>query len=207
MKTLILNADDFCLSLVFNQVILDCINAGTVSSTSVMVDRFDESQREQVEQLKQTAAGIGLHVEFADNSDFQGEVERQYNLFKEILNREPSHIDIHKYTYLESGYPVIIEFAKDHDLPFAHYGIAVAGGTTTAKQSISAIDYSLDAIIEWLEAFKDDDSGELVLHPGMYDHDCQTSLNYERSVDVEKARVVKGYCDEKGVEVVNFSSL
>ena len=207
MKRLILNADDFCLSPVFNDVITELIKEGTVSSTSVMIDRFDESQRAQVEELKATKAGIGLHVEFTSADSFNEEIQRQYKLFKQVFDQKPSHLDIHKTDYLETGYPAIVQFAKDHNLPFAHHDIGAEDGITTTKQSIGAIHHSLDQIVIWLELFGEDDTGELVLHPGKYDANCKTSLNYERVVDVTKARAVKRYCEANGVEVISFSDL
>jgi len=207
MKRLILNADDFCLSPKFNEVITELAKAGVISSTSVMIDRFDESQCGQVEELKSTKAGIGLHVEFANADNFEGEIERQYHFFKEVFDQEPSHLDIHKTDYLESGYPSIVQFAKEHDLPFAHHDIETQDGVTTSKQSIGAIHNSLDHIIIWLESFGENDSGELVLHPGKYDADCMTSLNYEREVEVIKARTVKQYCEANNIETISFSDL
>lgn len=207
MKKLILNADDFCLSPVFNDVIIELINEGAVSSTSVMIDRFEESHRKQVEQLKSTKAGIGLHVEFGSGENFLEEIQRQHKLFKKIFEQEPSHLDIHKSDYLESGYPVIIQFAKEYNLPFCNHGFDLDNGITTSKQSVGAIHNSLDKIVEWINSFEADDSGELVLHPGQYDANCKTSLNYERAVDVIKARVTKEYCDDNKIRIISFSDL
>lgn len=172
-----------------------------------MIDRFDESQREQAEKLKVTKVGIGLHVEFLNADNFDEEIKRQYELFKQVFGQEPSHLDIHKTDYLETGYSAIVQFAKYHNLPFAHHDIGTEDGITTTKQSIGAIHNSLDKIIIWLESFGEDDTGELVLHPGKYDADCKTSLNYEREVDVTKARAVKRYCEANGIEVISFSDL
>jgi len=207
MKQLILNADDFCLSSVFNDVIIEMISEGAVSSTSVMIDRFDESQRDQVVELKNTSAGIGLHIEFTSDQDFLKETQRQYELFKQVFEQEPSHLDIHKSDYLESGYSIIVQFAKEHNLSFAHHNIDTEGGVSTTKQSIGAIHTSTDKIVTWLESFENDDSGELVLHPGKYDPNCKTSLNYEREVDVVKARLIKKYCVANDIDIISFSDL
>ena len=51
MKYLIINADDFGYSEVFNEKILELIEEGFVSSTSVMVDWMDENQKKQIEKL------------------------------------------------------------------------------------------------------------------------------------------------------------
>ena len=113
MKRLILNADDFCLSPVFNAAIIELAREGAISSVSAMVDRFDSSQQEQVESLLKTSVGIGLHVEFATSEAYADEVQRQYDLFKRIFGREPSHIDIHKSDHMELGYPIIVQFARE----------------------------------------------------------------------------------------------
>jgi predicted glycoside hydrolase/deacetylase ChbG (UPF0249 family) len=207
MKRLILNADDFCLSYIFNEVIFECLDEGIISSTSLMIDRYTDSQKEQVARLKATTAGIGLHIEFTSADDFEVEIQRQYDLFKEIIEQEPSHLDIHKSTYLESGYLAVIKFATEKNLPFRNHGFDSENGATTTKESVGAIHNSLDEIIKWLESFNDNDSGELVLHPGKFDPDCITSLNYEREVDCTKATIVKKYCDDNSIEIINFSKL
>lgn len=204
---MILNADDFCLSPIFNEVILKCINQGVISSTSLMIDRYSDSQRKQVDQLKGTTASIGLHLEFSCENNIKKEIGRQYDLFKEIVGQEPTQLDIHKSTSMESGYPEVIEFANEKNLPFRNHGFDSKNGTTTTKESIGAIHNSLDKIIKWLETFTDNDSGELVLHPGVFDPDCKTSLNYEREVDCIKAKAVKKYCESNNIKIITFSDL
>jgi hypothetical protein len=51
MKYLILNADDFGMSKVFNEVILNLIKDNKVTSTSVMVNDVTDEMNEQIDKL------------------------------------------------------------------------------------------------------------------------------------------------------------
>ncbi len=68
MKNLIINADDFGYSKVFNQKILELIEKDFVTSTSVMVECIDGEQRRQVEKLIELSnthnVSVGLHIDF-----------------------------------------------------------------------------------------------------------------------------------------------
>lgn len=99
MKKLIINADDFGYGIIFNKSILDLIEKGLVSSTTVMVNHITDEQKDQVQKLISLSdshnISVGLHLEFS-NSNFIEEIKKQYDLFIEIFNFKPSHIDVHK---------------------------------------------------------------------------------------------------------------
>jgi len=98
-KYLIINADDFGMSQIFNEVILDLIKKDLIYSTTVMIDRVTDNQKKQFDELialsKNKNLSVGLHLEFR-YSDYPSQIKSQYNKFKEVLGFNPSHIDIHK---------------------------------------------------------------------------------------------------------------
>tara|TARA_B100000508_G_scaffold141015_2_gene145081 strand:- start:39 stop:665 length:627 start_codon:yes stop_codon:yes gene_type:complete len=207
MKQLVINADDFFLSSIFNEVILECISKGIVSATSAMVDRYNDTHAEQIKSLKESGAAIGLHIEFASNEDFDAQILQQYERFKELFEQEPSHIDMHKHEYRDEGYPCIMEFAALRDIPYRHSLENAGPGKTTTRQSFSGISNSSDKIAIWIQDFEDGESGELVMHPGSFDPNCKTSLNYEREVEVTKCRLAARVANELGIEITNLSQL
>lgn len=88
MKYLIINADDFGLSSVFNEVILDLIKSGKVKSTTVMVDRITPDQDDQVSELislsKTMDLSVGLHLDFL-SSDYLAQINSQFVKFVSIF--------------------------------------------------------------------------------------------------------------------------
>ena len=75
MKYLIINADDFGMSKVFNESILDLIRDGKIKSTTVMVNRGIGDEKKQIEELielsKTLNLSVGLHLEFKNKEGRQ----------------------------------------------------------------------------------------------------------------------------------------
>ena len=78
MKKIIINADDFGMSRVFNEIILDLLAKEFIKSTSVLVTRGLNDQLDQIERLKeimeQKDISVGLHLE-SDKDNLAGSVE------------------------------------------------------------------------------------------------------------------------------------
>ena len=119
-KYLIINADDFGYSQIFNGVILDLIKNDLIHSTTVMINRFTDNQKEQFDELtalsRNKNLSVGLHLEFKD-SDYTSQVKSQYQKFKEILGFNPSHVDIHKAHNFMDSFSDVAEFCRKNNLP------------------------------------------------------------------------------------------
>jgi predicted glycoside hydrolase/deacetylase ChbG (UPF0249 family) len=210
MKNLIINADDFGYSKVFNKEILKLIEEGLVLSTTVMVDWIDESQEEQVKKLiqlsKENKVGVGLHLEL-NNTSFRDEILRQYRKFKEIFNFEPSHIDLHKWAYLEDSYPEIQKFCKEKNFPCRNDGIYTTEVKTTEERVFSSMNKSFEEIESWVKSLEDDKNYEILFHPGIYDPDCKSSFNKERENDIKNIRKLNGILVKNNIQLINFKDL
>lgn len=200
----ILNADDFFMSRIYNRVILEGISAGWITSTSAMMTRYDDSHAKDLELLKSTNASIGLHIEF-ENDQYQDQLVQQLDAFKKVFQQDPSHIDIHKGSQYPESHNLFDEFATENNIPMAMRHTATNAETATTVASISAIDNSADKLIAWVQTSNSNDIGEVILHPGSYDPDSASSLNYDRAVDVTKAQIMKRYCEASSVSLVPFS--
>jgi len=209
MKKLIINADDFCLSPVYNLAILELLKARNATSTSVMINRYTEQQRSDVDELIGIPdISIGLHIEFSGERDFLEELEERFDKFTEVFGQEPSHLDLHRSDFLEKGYPVLMKFCIQKGLSYRNHGFPSGSASlTTTHEAISGTSESLDSIIRSILTFKEGDSGEVLFHPGHYDAHSISSLNYEREVDVLKARLFATFCRENNIDLVSYKNL
>lgn len=215
MKKLIITADDFGYSKLFNKMILELIEEKSVRSTSVMVDEIDSKQKEQLESLiklsQNNFVSTGLHVYFK-NTNFSEEIERQFKKFVNIFGFKPSHIDIHKLDYLDDGYPLIQEFCKQKNLPcknLSKYNKNIMDFDwliTTQTPDFSGTGKSFDEIDTWIKSIKDNFS-IITFHPGYYDPESLSGLNKEREKDAENIRKIIENLWEYNVELVNFYDL
>lgn len=210
MKYLIINADDFGYSKIFNASILALIKNGLISSTTVMVNWINNEQADQISELsaltKYRNLSIGLHLEFSDDN-FKSETERQYGRFFSIFGFKPSHIDLHKFAFLKEAHPVIMEFCKEKNLSCRNHKIDVFDIVTTQNEVINGTGMSFDEIKRTFEDFKDGESYEILFHPGSYDPNCKSSLNRERELDVKKIKEIIPLLKENNIKLINYIDL
>lgn len=210
MKYLIINADDFGYSRIFNDAILRLSAKGFISSTTVMVNWVTARQVSQIKELEELAeAGkisVGLHLELTDDN-FQEEIEKQFDKFNSLFGFPPSHIDIHKSMFLKEAFPVVIDFCREHDLPCRNHKIEMAGVVTTQNEVVSGTKLSFDELKKTIETFRDGESYEILFHPGTYDPDSKSSLNKERESDVQKIEDIQPFLAKNGIKLINFKDL
>lgn len=210
MKYLIINADDFGYSKIFNASILALVKNGFISSTTVMVNRITNEQSSQVNELVELAKfhniSVGLHLEFTDDN-FRFEIEKQYRKFVSMFGFEPSHVDIHKSTHLKKAFPIIMDFCKEKNLPCRNHGVSADGVVKTLNEVLSGTKMSFDELKATVENFKDGESYEILFHPGTYDTDCESSLNKERELDVKKIEEINPFLKENNIKLISFIDL
>lgn len=190
-KKVIINADDFGLSKVFNEVMLDLLENKLITSTTAMVDFLDEKQEFQINKLislqKKNNFGIGLHLVFQDEN-FEIEIQRQYNLFQKIFKFLPSHLDIHKPSLFPSCIQVVEKYCIKNKISFRNK-TEVKSEFTTTNIYLNGTELNFESLREGLLKFKDDpvsESIEILFHPGKFDPESKSSLNEEREADVFK---------------------
>ncbi len=210
MKKVIVNADDFGHSKIFNEVIIGLAKNELISSTSAMVTRIDDSQSDQISELIEVAQAhnidIGLHFEF-ENEDFKPEIKAQYDKFIDIFKFNPDHIDLHKSTYLQQSYPLITEFCVANNIPCRNHEIGSKNVLTTTNKSIDGTHMSLSELKELLANLKDNESYELVFHPGKYDPDSKSSLNEARAEDTDKITEINSFFEENNIKLARRKDL
>jgi predicted glycoside hydrolase/deacetylase ChbG (UPF0249 family) len=116
-KSLIVNADDFGQSDGINLGIMEAFENGIVTSASLMV-RWPGAKAAACYARKHPKLSVGLHVDLGEWAYRQGqwmslyevvprdnaaavaeEVHRQLAIFRNLMAREPSHIDSHQHVH------------------------------------------------------------------------------------------------------------
>ena len=125
MKYLIVNSDDFGYTKGINKGIIEAYTNGIVTSTSVMVD--EPAAIESSELTKFTNLSVGLHFVLPDSgASGRDEFERQLAKFKELVGRDPDHIDVHKPR--PNNYPqvehILADYSKENHVPVRNLGYA-----------------------------------------------------------------------------------
>ena len=209
-KYLIINADDFGMSQIFNEVILDLIKKDLIRSTTVMVNRVTDNQKEQFDELialsKNKNLSVGLHLEFEEN-DYPSQIKSQYQKFTEILGFNPSHIDIHKASTIRESISHVADFCRDKKIPCRNKGGDIDYFKTTDSPSFHGSIDDFNKIVEWIKTLEDEKYYEILFHPGKFDSSCKSSLNKDRERDVEHIKNLNKILEENNIKVVSYLDL
>jgi len=207
MKKLIINADDFGMSQVYNSEILQLLTDKMILSTTVMVNRITPSQSEQIEALKNIFANggvsVGLHIEFSSNN-WLHEVNSQYEKFKEIMSFPPTHIDIHKASDFPESYDTIANFCNQKDIPLRNMGKYFSNSKITKNEAFFGSLDSFSNIQDWLLQIEDGETREVLFHPGKFDPESKSSYNEQRSKDVEYIKTINDIKEKLNIEIISF---
>ena len=209
-KYLIINADDFGMSKIFNGVILDLIKNDLIHSTTVMINRFTDNQKEQFDELtvfsRNKNLSVGLHLEFK-NSDYPSQIKSQYQKFEKVFGFNPSHVDIHKAHSFMDSFSDVAEFCRKNNLPLRNSGVLHEGIKTTSAEAFFGSIADFEKIKDWIKTFEDEKYYEILFHPGKFDSSCKSSLNKDRERDVEHIKNLNKILDEDNIKVVSYLDL
>jgi predicted glycoside hydrolase/deacetylase ChbG (UPF0249 family) len=198
------------MSKIFNEVILDLIKKDLIRSTTVMIDRVTDNQKEQFNELitlsKNKNLSVGLHLEFKD-SDYSPQIKSQYQKFKEIFGFNPSHIDIHKAHSLMDSFSDVADFCRKNNLPLRNSGVLHEGIKTTSGEAFFGSISDFNKIEDWIKTLEDDKYYEILFHPGKFDPSCKSSLNKDRERDVEHIKNLNSILEKNNIKVVSYLDL
>lgn len=206
----ILTSDDFGLSRVYNEKILEMLSAhGYLSSVSVMVNRISVDQMFQVKELikiyRRKDISIGLHLELS-NVNYITELQEQFSLFEIHFGFSPDYLDIHKSSCFKGDYNLLAEYCNLKHVAFRKYQfttIAVASPT----RSILATNMADDDLEKNILNFENNKIYEVIFHIGTYDPCSKSKLNKERELDIVKLANVCQWIEKLKLELVNYKSL
>lgn len=209
MIKLIISADDFGMSQSFNKGILELLIAGSISSTSVMVNRNDDindfNKLQRLSKIKKYS--IGLHLEFTSKL-YASSIMQQLNKFISIFNCLPSHIDIHKGLKFIDAFPFVYKLIKTNNMPLRNHGIIINQQIRqTSSPFFYATSKSIEEIATWIYNLKNDSINEIVFHPGYYDVNSVSNLNKERKIDYNNIIQLFEIVLNQGIKIINYNQL
>jgi chitin disaccharide deacetylase len=229
-RYLIVNADDFGMSMGVNRAIARSHECGIVTSASLLV-RWPAVADAVAMSRDLPQLGLGLHIDLGewafrngswvpiyevvpaqDRRAVQAEIWHQLDRFRELTGKDPTHIDSHQHVHRsEPARSILLEMAQELSVPPRHfsdlvqhcgsfYGQGAHGEAMPEQISIAA----LQQIVRELPL----GITELVCHPGL-DELLDTMYAKER---LEETRTL---CDERiintlreqGVHLVSFSDI
>jgi predicted glycoside hydrolase/deacetylase ChbG (UPF0249 family) len=203
---LIVNADDFGQSIGVNRGVVQAHERGIVTSASLMV-RWPAAALAASYARDRPEFDVGLHVDLGewafrggswtpvyevvdlqDTGAIREEVARQLTRFRDLLGREPTHLDSHQHVHQrESAREPLLETARRLSVPLRHFSKRVRhcgdfyGQTAQGAPLPDAISVErLKAILAAIPA----GITELGCHPGI-GTDLDTMYREERSREVE----------------------
>lgn len=209
MKRVIINADDFGMTPLYNKAILELLWEGWATSTSVMMSRMSITQQDDVLELKKLRAShyisIWLHIEFFDTR-FDFHIQRQLQWFIDVFDHLPDHIDLHANTYKEDGYPYVAKTALELWIPCRYYEWLISDDNKTTQKKISWSRITVDEIVSEIQQCDDVDI-EVILHRGYMDDRYITSMQSERVDDIDKCHSLKIFCETQWIELINYRDI
>ena len=187
-RSVVVNADDFGLNAGVSRGIIAAHKFGVVTSTSLMV-RASNAADAVAQSRDSPALGLGLHLDLGEwafregswsplyevvsldaESDVSREVDRQLKRFRELVGRDPTHLDSHQHVHQrEPVRSIVMRLAHHlgiplrHETPAIRYCGAFYGQTTEGETVPDAI--TVEALLSILGAVPPGIT-ELCCHPG-----------------------------------------
>ncbi|MEA3208232.1 MAG: hypothetical protein QOE70_1289 [Chthoniobacter sp.] len=229
-RFLIVNADDFGLSVGTNQGIIEAHERGIVTSASLMV-RQPAAAEAAVYAHGRPQLSVGLHVDLGewvyragewhpayeviptdDLDAVSAEVARQLQVFRQLMGRPPTHLDSHQHVHKqEPARSVLLALAQELDLPLRHCSPAVAFCGDFYGQGHKGVPYPGGVSVRNLLAIL------AKLPPGVSELCCHPGLDraLDSSYCAERCKEVKTLCDPRvrgglealGVQLLPFGAL
>jgi len=230
MRSLIVNADDFGQSPGVNLGVIAAHEQGIVTSASLMV-RWPAAPAAASYALRDPGLSLGLHIDLGEQAFHEGswvpvhevvdltdaaavraEIAGQVALFRDLLGRDPRHLDSHQHAHVrEPARSALLETARRLSVPLRHltpdarYCGKFYGQTAEGAPFPEAI--SGENLLSILAALEPGVT-ELACHPGL-------GRDLDSTYGEERAREVAVLCDPRvraglealGIRLATFDDL
>jgi chitin disaccharide deacetylase len=221
-RILIVNADDFGQSEGVSAGVVESHARGIVTSTSMMV-RWPAAIEAAEHARAHPALAVGLHLDLGqwtysgdewtadyervpleDAEQVEQEVRRQLELFRELIGRDPTHLDSHQHVHLnEPAESVALRLAGALGVVLrdrsdrVRYNGGFYGQTATGEPYPEGI--TLDHLAELVETLPEGIT-ELGCHPGR-------GLGPEVVYGEERERELAVLCDPRAREAIERAGI
>ncbi len=229
-RAAIVNADDFGQSAGINRGIVAAHEHGIVTSASLMV-RCQAAPAAAAYARAHPRLSVGLHVDLGESIYCGGEwiplyervnredaravaaeIRAQLSLCRELLGRDPTHLDSHQHAHTEEpARSILDEMAGELGVPLRHRSSRLRhdgrfyGQTSTGAPLAEGI--SPTHLVEILRGLPGGVT-EVACHPGFAD-DLVTMYRAERRVELEALcdPGVRRAVDDEGIQLIGFADL
>jgi chitin disaccharide deacetylase len=204
-RLLIVNADDLGLSEGVNAGIAEAHERGIVTSASLMTRQPAAEGAARLTQRHPTLA-VGLHIDIGqwdyesgewkiayercppgDEAAVEAECRGQLETFRELLDRDPTHLDSHQHTHMEEPVAAVVEgLAAELGVPARARGIRYEGGFygQSGRGEPWPRGITVEHLIELIKALPEGWT-ELGCHPGLGVGAAESSYGPEREQEVQ----------------------
>jgi chitin disaccharide deacetylase len=227
-RLLIVNADDLGLSEGVNAGIAEAHERGIVTSASLMVRQGAASQAASYAGDHPSLA-VGLHIDLGqwdyessewrvayercdpdDEAAVEAECRQQLEAFRELLGRDPTHLDSHQHTHMSEPVASVAEgMAVELGVPLRARGIRYEGGFygQTGKGHPLPEAVTAERLMELIESLPEGWT-ELGCHPGR-GADRLSSYGTEREREIEALcdPRVRETIEREGIELRSFAQV
>jgi predicted glycoside hydrolase/deacetylase ChbG (UPF0249 family) len=225
-RLLIVNADDLGLSEGVNAGIAAAHERGIVTSASLMVRQAAAAAAAAYADAHPDLA-VGLHIDLGqwdyvrgewtvayqrcaqdDPAAVEAECDAQLRLFRELLDRDPTHLDSHQHTHMSEPVASVAEdLAAQLGVPLRGHRIRYEGGFygQSGRGEPWPRGIAVEHLIELIESLPEGWT-ELGCHPGL-GVEAESSYGPEREVEVEVLcdPRVRGTIENANVELRSFA--
>ena len=230
-RAVIVNADDFGQSAGISRGIVEAHERGIVTSASLMV-RWPAAAEAAAYAREHARLSVGLHVDLGESiyrdgewmalyerADLQDahaverEIRAQLSLCRELLQREPTHLDSHQHVHAkEPARSILQSIAAELGVPLRHYSSRVRhegrfyGQSRTGEPLAAGV--GVAHLVNVLRSLPDGVT-EVACHPGFAEGDLQTMYRAERRLELEALcdPGVRRALDEEKIELIGFADL
>ena len=220
-KICIINGDDFGASRGINRGIIEAYRDGILTSASLMINMPGAEEAAELSMLNPDLS-VGLHVNFTNEGDpvidiadveaARVELNRQYQLFLDLMGRPPTHIDSHHNVHRSPDLsPLFHELSERHGLflrehsPVSYFSTFY--GQWDGESHPEHI--SPQRLVNVLEMEIPPGFTELACHPGYVTDEFRSEYGLEREIELRSlcSPMVKRCVAELNMELVNYSQI
>ena len=222
MKFLIINVDDFGYGDGINRAVAVLHDQGCVTSASLMVNTPGTAQAVAIAAARPRLS-LGLHanftnevdrlVEFDDPAVCRRELRRQFDSFRALTGRPPTHLDSHHHVHRRPAcQPTFQELADEHGLPLRDRPPVVFKGGFYGQWE-HGVSQKEKVSFEALRSILSNELGrgiyELVVHPGYLDARADYVYDLDRQWEAETLGDPRllGLLRQQGVCLISYHEL
>jgi predicted glycoside hydrolase/deacetylase ChbG (UPF0249 family) len=222
VKFLIINAEDFGYGHGVNRGTIELVDRGVVTSAGLMVNTPGTAEAVRLA-AERPALALGLHVNFTNEAErlvefddpeiCRRELHRQFEHFRDLTGRPPTHIDSHQHLHRRPACrPSFLALAEEHGVPLRDQPPVTYKGGFYSQWVYKVPDpsrVSFDALADILSTELSHGVYELAVHPGYPDPAAEYVYDLDREWELQALGDPRlfGLLEQLGIRLVSYHQL